>query len=40
MDNKNDLDTASKCYEMFEKSGKIGYYMLYNALKEQEKEEK
>ena len=38
MDKRDDMKTADQCFEMFEKSGKIGYYMLYNALKEQEKE--
>jgi len=40
MDNYESLDTADKCYKMFQKSGKVGYFMLYNALKEQENKER
>lgn len=30
---------SNKCYELFEKSGKVGYYMLYNALKDIEEDQ-
>jgi len=36
---KEDNKISKQCYELFEKSGKVGYYMLYNALREIEEEE-
>lgn len=36
---KEDNKASKQCYELFEKSGKVGYYMLYNALKDIEENE-
>lgn len=37
--NDNNTEVDKKLWEMFEKSGNTGFYMLYNALKNTSKDE-